>query len=125
MQRTALMVPKYQVVYDALRKDIESGRLAAGARVPSEADLGSRFNASRITVGRAVRDLQVQGFVERRVGSGTYVRNQAAPPALDCTFGVLVPDLPDIEIFEPLVQGLLSAPDARAHAFLWGGGESL
>ena len=124
MQRTALMVPKYQVVYDALRKDIESGRLAAGARVPSEADLGSRFNASRITVGRAVRDLQVQGFVERRVGSGTYVRNLAGPPALDCTFGVLVPDLPDIEIFEPLVQGLLSAPDARAHAFLWGGGES-
>ena len=41
MQRTALLVPKYQVVYDALRKDIESGRLPAGGRVPSEADLGS------------------------------------------------------------------------------------
>ena len=124
MQRTALMVPKYQVVYEALRHDIESGRLPAGARVPSEADLGSRFGASRITVGRAVRDLQVRGLVERRIGSGTFVRRPAAAAAaVECTFGVLVPDLPDIEIFEPLVQGLLSAPEASPHAFLWGGGE--
>ena len=124
MQRAALAVPKYQVVYDALRKDIESGRLPAGARVPSEAELGTRFGASRITVGRAVRDLQVQGLVERRVGSGTYVRRRPTSDLVDCTFGILVPDLPDIEIFEPLVQGLLSAHDARTHAFLWGGGAS-
>jgi GntR family transcriptional regulator of arabinose operon len=123
MQRT-LMVPKYQVVYEALRQDIESGRLAAGARIPSEAELGSRFGASRITVGRAMRDLQLQGLVDRRVGSGTYVRRPASRAATDCTFGILVPDLPDIEIFEPLVQGLLAAPAARPHAFLWGGGES-
>jgi len=123
MQRTTLMVPKYRVVYEALRRDIESGRLPAGARVPSEADLGSRFGASRITVGRAVRDLQVEGLVERRIGSGTFVRRPSTMSAVECTFGVLVPDLPDIEIFEPLVQGLLSAPEARPHAFLWGGGE--
>ncbi|MGV3520344.1 GntR family transcriptional regulator [Luteitalea sp.] len=124
MQRTALAVPKYQVVFDALRRDIESGRLAAGDRVPSEAELVERFGSSRITVGRAVRDLQQQGLVERRVGAGTFVRAPAAARAGECTFGVLVPDLPDIEIFEPLVQGLLSAPDAQPHAFLWGGGES-
>jgi DNA-binding LacI/PurR family transcriptional regulator len=123
MQRTPLMVPKYQRVYEALRKDIESGTLAAGARVASEADLGARFGASRITVGRAMRDLQLQGLVERRIGSGTYVSRRPPTTAVDCTFGVLVPDLPDIEIFEPLVQGLLSAPDARTHAFLWGGGD--
>jgi GntR family transcriptional regulator of arabinose operon len=124
MQRSGLAVPKYQMVFDALRKDIESGRLAAGGRVPSEADLAVRFGASRITVGRAVRDLQLQGLVERRIGSGTYVRRPAATAAAECTFGVLVPDLPDIEIFEPLVQGLLSAPDAQPHAFLWGGGDA-
>jgi GntR family transcriptional regulator of arabinose operon len=125
MQRTALLVPKYRVVYEALRHDIESGRLPAGARVPSEADLGARFGASRITVGRAVRDLQVEGLVERRIGSGTFVRRPSTVPTGECTFGVLVPDLPDIEIFEPLIQGLLSAPEARPHAFLWGGGEGI
>lgn len=124
MQRTALAVPKYQVVFDALRADIESGRLAAGARVPSEADLVERFGASRITVGRAVRDLQQLGLVERRVGSGTYVRGpRVAAPVAECTFGVLVPDLPDIEIFEPLVQSLISSREAGPHAFLWGGVE--
>lgn len=51
MQRSGLAVPKYQVVFDALRKDIVSGRLAAGARVPSETELVARFGASRITVG--------------------------------------------------------------------------
>ena len=124
MQRSALAVPKYQMVFDALRRDIESGHLAAGARVPSESELVARFGASRITVGRAVRDLQQLGLVERRVGSGTYVRRPSPTAAAECTFGVLVPDLPDIEIFEPLVQGLLSAPDARPHAFLWGGGDA-
>ncbi len=118
-----MLAPKYQQVYEALRQEIESGALGPGARVPSEADLGRRFGASRITVGRAVRDLQMQGLVERRIGAGTFVRRRAVPSAVDCTFGVLVPDLPDIEIFEPLVQGLLSAPEARTHAFLWGGGE--
>lgn len=124
MQRGGLGVPKYQVVFDALRKDIESGRLAPGGRVPSESELVARFGASRITVGRAVRDLQLQGLVERRVGSGTYVRPPAPAAAAECTFGVLVPDLRDIEIFEPLVQGLLAAPEARPHAFLWGGGDA-
>lgn len=124
MQRSSLAVPKYQVVFEALRRDIESGRLAEGAKVPSEAELVERFGASRITVGRAVRDLQQLGLVERRVGSGTYVRGPAATAAAECTFGVLVPDLPDIEIFEPLVQGLLTAPEARPHAFLWGGGDA-
>ncbi|MCC6162958.1 MAG: GntR family transcriptional regulator [Acidobacteria bacterium] len=126
MQRSAVAVPKYRVVFDALREEIRSGRLGAGDRVPSEAALVTRFGASRITVGRAVRDLQQQGLVERRVGSGTYVTQpatrSAATPA--CTFAVVMPDLPDIEIFEPLVQGLLGAPEARPHAFLWGGGDA-
>ena len=105
-------------------RDIESGRLPAGGRVPSEADLVDRFGASRITVGRAVRDLQLQGLVERRDRVG-HLRPAPAPTAAaECTFGVLVPDLPDIEIFEPLVQGLLSAAEARPHAFLWGGGDA-
>jgi DNA-binding LacI/PurR family transcriptional regulator len=124
MQRTALAPPKYQVVFDTLREEIRSGRLPPGARVPSEAELVERFGASRITVGRAVRDLQQQGLVERRVGSGTFVRRPTTAAVTESTFGILVPDLPDIEIFEPLVQSLISCADARRHAFLWGGGDA-
>ena len=65
--------PKHRQVYEALAHQI-SGGMTAGERLPSEADLVRRFGASRITVGRALRDLQMAGLVERRAGSGTFVR---------------------------------------------------
>jgi len=70
--------PKHRQVYQALSREIQSGRLKRGDRLPSEAELVRTFGASRITVGRAVRDLQAQGLVERRAGSGTYVAGQNA-----------------------------------------------
>ena len=112
------VVPKHRQIYAALRRDIQSGRLADGARLPSEAELGQTFGASRITVGRAMRDLQVAGLIERRAGSGTFVRGTRSPAAL--TFGLLIPDLGETEIFEPMCQGMMASPLAQAHALIWG-----
>src|SRR6266498_2461187 len=92
--------PKYQKVFDALQREIQSGRLKAGDRLPSEAELERKFGASRITVGRAVRDLQLAGLVDRRAGSGTFVRAERPSGAL--SFGLLIPDLGETEIFEPI-----------------------
>ncbi len=105
-------------MYSALWRDIQSGRLARGARLPSEAELVRKFGASRITVGRAVRDLQVQGLVERRAGSGTYVLAPRATGAL--SFGLLIPDLGETEIFEPVCHGMMASPLAHKHALVWG-----
>ncbi|MEO6010128.1 MAG: GntR family transcriptional regulator [Vicinamibacterales bacterium] len=111
-------VPKHRQIYAAVRRDIQSGRLADGARLPSEAELVQTYGASRITVGRAMRDLQTAGLVERRAGSGTFVRG--ARPAAGLTFGLLIPDLGDTEIFEPICQGMMASPLAQAHALVWG-----
>ena len=78
--------PKYQKVFDALQREIQSGRVKAGDRLPSEAELERKFGASRITVGRAVRDLQLAGLVERRAGSGSYVKARNVSEAL--SFGL-------------------------------------
>jgi DNA-binding LacI/PurR family transcriptional regulator len=110
--------PKYQQVYDALSREIRSGRWKEGDRLPSEALLSDRFRASRITVGRAVKDLQLAGLVERRAGSGTYIR--AARPAGALSFGLLIPDLGETEIFEPICQGMMASPLARRHALVQG-----
>ena len=118
MASTATTSPKYQQVYTALRKEIQSGRLKKGDRLPSEAELVRRFGASRITVGRAVRDLQVAGLVERRAGSGTFVHSPQSARAL--SFGLLIPDLGETEIFEPICQGMMASPLAREHALIWG-----
>ena len=118
MNRTGPAAPKYQQVYSALRRDIQSGRLGAGDRLPSEAELVRLFGASRITVGRAVRDLQLAGLVERRAGSGTYVAR--ARPGGALSFGLLIPDLGETEIFEPICLGMMASPLAREHALVWG-----
>jgi GntR family transcriptional regulator of arabinose operon len=115
---TSVRRPKYRQVFEALQRDIVSGRLTAGTRLPSEAALERQFGASRITVGRAVRDLQLAGMVERRAGSGSYVK---ARPAADARlFGLLIPDLGETEIFEPICQGMMASPHARQHALIWG-----
>lgn len=112
--------PKYQRVFDELRKEILSGIYSAGQKLPSEAALVKRFNASRITVGRAVRDLNQAGLVERRAGSGTYARMPKSTPSPGgLSFGLLIPDLGQTEIFEPICQGMADAPEASGHALLW------
>ena len=109
---------KHRRVYDALRQEIESGRLKSGDRLPTEADLVRMFRVSRITAGRAVRDLQVAGVVERRAGSGTYVK--APPVAEGLSFGLLIPDLGETDVFEPICQGMMASPLATGHGLLWG-----
>ena len=115
---TAVAPPKYRQVFESLRRQIESGQLAPGDRLPSESELERTFGASRITVGRAVRDLQLAGLVERRAGSGTYVKSVRSAEGL--SFGLLIPDLGDTEIFEPICHGMMASPMAREHALLWG-----
>jgi DNA-binding LacI/PurR family transcriptional regulator len=110
--------PKHRQVYAALQRDISAGKLRAGARLPSEAELGRTFAASRITVSRAMRDLQAAGLVERRVGAGSFVK--AAAPGSGLSFGLLIPDLGETEIFEPICQGMMASPLASRHALLWG-----
>src|ERR1039457_6771566 len=69
--------PMYQKIRERLERDIAGGRYPAGGKFPSEAALVQRFGASRITVGRAVRELQERGLLDRVAGSGTYVRGAA------------------------------------------------
>ncbi len=111
-------IPKHRQVYGSLARNIQTGRWKSGERLPSEAELVRQFGASRITVGRAVRDLQLAGLVDRRPGSGTFVRASREPGAL--SFGLLIPDLGETEIFEPICQGMMASPLARQHALVWG-----
>src|ERR1044072_6556172 len=124
MAGASRQAPTYQQVYSALRRDIQSGRLGNGGRLPSEADLVRLFGASRITVGRAVRDLQIAGLVERRVGSGTYVRGagrerEREPRKGDArSFDLLIPERGEPEIFESICQGMMASPLAIEHALV-------
>jgi DNA-binding LacI/PurR family transcriptional regulator len=116
-----LRVPKYRQLFNTLHDDIASGRLQSGDRLPSEAELVRSFGASRITVGRALRDLQREGLVDRRPGSGTYVRaRRRAVTGAGLTFGLVAPSLERSEVLEMICRALTEAPAASGHAVLWG-----
>src|SRR3977135_3551979 len=116
--RSDSATPKYLQVFAALRRDIESGRWKEGEQLPSELELVRTFSVSRITVTRAVRDLYQAGLVERVAGSGTFVKQRRTAAAR--SFGLLIPDLGETEIFEPICQGMMASPLAREHALVWG-----
>jgi len=111
-------VPKHQVVFDYLHGSIQSGAYKPGDKLPSEAELGTMFNASRITVAKAVLELQRMNLVTRRPGAGTHV--QAKPQTDGYTFGLLIPELGLTEIFEPICHGMMRSPFARPDSLLWG-----
>jgi len=60
-------------LYQALRERILDGRLAGGSRLPAGRDLAALLAVSRNTVTRAFDQLYAEGYIEGRVGDGTYV----------------------------------------------------
>ena len=111
-------MPRHRAIYEELLEEIQSGVYKPGERLPSEAALCERFQASRITVAKAFQSLQREQLVTRRPGSGTYVERSGRPDALQ--FGLLIPDLGTTDIFEPICQGIMRSPAAKSHSLSWG-----
>jgi GntR family transcriptional regulator/MocR family aminotransferase len=65
--------PGYRQVYRKLRAAILSGELLPGARLPASRRLARQLGVARVTVTRAYDQLAAEGFVESRVGAGTFV----------------------------------------------------
>jgi DNA-binding LacI/PurR family transcriptional regulator len=116
-------MPRHRLIYEQLLSEIQSGVYKPGSRLPSEAVLCERFQASRITVAKAFQSLQREHLVSRRPGSGTYVEQPAQHDSLQ--FGLLIPDLGTTDIFEPICQGIMRAPEAKSHSLTWGHSTSL
>jgi GntR family transcriptional regulator of arabinose operon len=117
VNETGQDLPKYRQIIDSLKDAILAGRYESGERLPSEAELVKTFDTSRITVSRALRELQLGGMIERRVGSGSYVTPRRSP---GYAFGLLIPDLGTTEIFEPICRGMAEAHLPEQHVLLWG-----
>jgi GntR family transcriptional regulator, histidine utilization repressor len=62
----------YARVKQHLKDGLARGRWAPGALMPSEAELVAQFAVSRMTVNRALRELQAEGLVQRTQGVGTF-----------------------------------------------------
>ncbi len=110
--------PKYKQIYRQLHRALMANEYNYGDKLPSESDLVKRFGASRPTVSRALAQLELDGLVERRAGSGTFVLTQGQQEGF--VFGLLIPGLGTTEIFEPICRGISIARVGGHHDLLWG-----
>jgi DNA-binding LacI/PurR family transcriptional regulator len=113
-------LPKHREISRELLAEIAMAKYGPAGRLPSEQQLVKRFGVSRPTVARALRDLQAEGLIERRTGSGTYVRANAPKPSGTRQVGLLIPNLGTAELFGQICGELASVARAADYTLLWG-----
>ncbi|WP_299152524.1 GntR family transcriptional regulator [uncultured Tateyamaria sp.] len=73
-RQTPQSLPIYVQIAELLTRDIVSGRLMDGARLPPERDMATELGVSVGTLRKALRDMGEKGLIDSVQGSGNYVR---------------------------------------------------
>ncbi len=97
--------PKYLVLMEKLREDIENGVYVVGEKLPTENELSKAMNMSRQTVRQALSLLERKGFIEKRQGSGTTVRASRTPRKRTGTIAVITTYIGEY-IFPDMLRGI-------------------
>ncbi|WP_054958125.1 GntR family transcriptional regulator [Paenibacillus dakarensis] len=71
--------PLYLVIMEDLKARILSGEYKADEQLPTEVELAEQSGVSRITSKRALIELEREGLIYRRRGSGSFVKKQDSP----------------------------------------------
>ena len=66
-------MPLYMVVYEELKKKIADSTYPVGSYFPSETELQEIYKVSRITVRRALADLEHDGYIKKIKGKGAVI----------------------------------------------------
>lgn len=83
--------PAYKKIQSYILRSINSGLFSANTQIPTELELCTQFNVSRMTVNKAISELSKSGILHRIAGKGTFVANRRN-------------ELPMIEAFDILEQ---------------------
>ncbi len=92
------MPPKYQVIAEELRIHIQAGKYAGARALPTEYAIAEEYSVSRQTVRQALSLLSDAGLIERRQGSGSYIRRapqQEDPVPANRTIAVITTYISD------------------------------
>lgn len=85
-----LRVPKYVQLMLKLKEEIEEGILKAGDPLPTREKLMREHGLSLSTVTRAISELERQGWLISRQGSGTFVARRSSEPSEESQEGSLI-----------------------------------
>jgi GntR family transcriptional regulator len=95
-QRNGRGVARYYLLYEHLSGALNDGTIPAGAALPSEPDLVTRYKLSRTTVRRALARLEEEGRIVRRRGSGTFARQIRKPPRIHLDLHAYFDNVPEL-----------------------------
>ncbi|WEV40149.1 GntR family transcriptional regulator [Lactobacillus sp. ESL0684] len=70
------MEPKYKQVERFYIDQINKGKLNIGDQLPPEVEIGEKYGYSRMTVNKALKNLEKEGYVTRIAGRGTFVKSK-------------------------------------------------
>lgn len=88
----------YQEIARELSARIAGGTYKVGERMPTERELSVEFDVSRPTIREAMIALEVQGLVDIRLGSGTYVKRKARGTTAEADFAVTAFELTEARL---------------------------
>ena len=71
--RMVMKTALYKKIYEEILEKIQSGIYLPGDFLPSEEKLCAQYKVSRMTVNKALHDLQTGGYILRKSGCGSYV----------------------------------------------------
>ena len=71
-------LPIYRQIIDGICRAVAAGTLAPGDRLPSVRELAAQLLVNPNTVARVYRDLERDGLLETRRGTGTFISSRAA-----------------------------------------------
>ncbi|MGU9992013.1 FadR family transcriptional regulator [Bordetella avium] len=105
----------YRMIADQIAGRIRAGDFEAGGRLPAERDLAEQLQVSRASVREALIALEIEGYVEVRVGTGVFV----CAPREDGQYGgvqntIAGQERTDIDPFDLLETRLLLEPECVA-----------
>jgi len=84
---TQTALPRYKQVKETVIDYIKAHTLKPGDKIPTEAELCTLLGYSRVTINRAIKELEWEGVLERIQGSGTFI---AVPKPLGVTYRLMV-----------------------------------
>jgi GntR family transcriptional regulator len=79
--------PLYEQIKLILREQITGGELSPGVQLPTENELCRQYNVSRITIVKALTDLQHEGLIRRIQGKGSIVNPPPIKSAMNTIMG--------------------------------------
>ena len=82
MKSSDVYLPKYKQIEKLLVKKIHSKEFSSGEKLPSEREISSLYNVSRMTARKALTAVVEEGYAEAIIGRGTYVKSNAIRKSL-------------------------------------------